>query len=870
MQYSIVIPTYNHCDDLLKPCIDSILAYSSIENIEIIISANGCTDNTSEYLKELSELFYKLGYSTHFSYTWHDKPLGYARATNRGIRLAHTDKIILLNNDLILLPQPKDIWIRLLEQPFFDDAGCGISGPTTHYSEAAGEEFLILYCAMVDKKVFDTIGLFNEEYSIGCGEDIELCIEARRAGFSVIPCDDQVWSAEANLFVGQFPIYHKGEGTVHDPFLVTDWNTTYHKNMFRLAKKYNPEWYVEHYRPSKKFSIVIPTYNHCEDLLKPCIESIIQYTEMGECEILIIANGCTDNTYDYVTSLGAPFRIIWYDEPLGYTKAANRGIQEADGEYVILLNNDIVLLPQVKNTWIDLLHTPFIHNGNTGASGPFKLRCHYADRDFLVLFCAMIPRALFDIVGAYDEIFSPGGGEDVDLCIRIEDAGYTLYQIGDPIPLDEAQVFSGPFPIWHKSNKTLQEYGDYETVILKQHGLTNCKRHNKNIRLNLGAGGKELPGYISVDLYDERASIIADITELDFDDNSVSEIIGYHVFEHLNPYKIQKTLSNWLRILKPGGKVILEMPNIEQICINFATASKSQRYELLNCIYGSVNTTAIGGDDVITSPHLFGWYPEILEDDFRHVGFDNIVFPPIHETHHWGYNFRIEATKPVPPVVIDYDYLFSLDIWTYTEIFLNNAYGVLRHEVAYKTVIDIGANCGFFTILCYRHSAKKILAVEAQPLMYEQYLVPHLQGFSNTIPLNYAVYDTDNCVVTIPNNGLTSCVGEEGYLVNTIQLSTLLANYGIEESDLVLKMDCEGSEFNILLTCNDETLQRFSIIYIELHGGLNKNPAYQDVDTIRARLSKFFTCVMSTPMMTHIPNVGPSITTVCTEKWIRK
>jgi FkbM family methyltransferase len=871
MQYSIIIPTYNHCNDLLKPCIESIIAYSTLSNIEIIVSANGCTDNTAEYLQEVSILFSQFGYPEHFSYTWHDKPLGYARAINRGIRMAKTNKIIVLNNDLIFLPQPTDVWIQLLEQPFIDDPMCGISGPTQHYSDAAGTEFLILYCAMIDRKVFDTIGLFNEQYTIGCGEDIELCIEAKKAGFSIVACDNQVWSDEANLFIGQFPIYHKGEGTVHDPALVTDWNNTYNKNMFRLAKKYNPIWYKDNYRPSKRFSIVIPTYNHCDDLLKPCLESIIQYTDLSECEVLIVANGCTDNTYEYVKSLGHPFRIIWYDEPLGYPNAANHGILEADGEYVILLNNDIELLPQEKNTWINLLYAPFTSEGaHIGITGPFKLHCHYANRDFLMLFCAMIPRTLFDNVGLYDEIFSPGGGEDVDFCARVENAGYSLYEIGTPVPLDDIQLFSGPFPIWHKGNRTLMENDQYQSSIIKEHGLINCKRYNKDIRLNIGAGGKEIPGYISVDLYDTRASIMADITELDFNADSVDEILGYHVFEHLNPYKVRDTLTNWLRVLKPGGKVILEMPNIEELCINFEKASKSKRYELLNCIYGSVNTTGIGGNENITSPHLFGWYPEILEDDFRHVGFERIEFPPIHETHHWGYNFRIEASKPRAVITIDYDYLIGIDLWTYQEIFLNNSYGVMQHEIMDKTVIDVGANCGFFTILCVTHHAKQIYAIEAQPLMYEQYLVPHTANFQNVTPLNYAVYNTDGEIVKIPNNGLTSCVGEVGDEVSTIQLATLLSMYNIEGNDLVLKMDCEGSEFNILLTCEDSVLKRFAIIYIEVHGSLNKNPEYQNTLLIHGRLSRHFNCISSIPMVTHIPTKGPVATNVRTEKWIRK
>ncbi len=66
MKYSVIIPTYNHCDKFLKPCIEAILKYSHIKDIELIISANGCTDNTFEYLGNLNfHNAYPGGYIDH-------------------------------------------------------------------------------------------------------------------------------------------------------------------------------------------------------------------------------------------------------------------------------------------------------------------------------------------------------------------------------------------------------------------------------------------------------------------------------------------------------------------------------------------------------------------------------------------------------------------------------------------------------------------------------------------------------------------------------------------------------------------------------------------------------------------------------------
>ena len=62
---------------------------------------------------------------------------------------------------------------------------------------------------MVDKKVFKSIGLLNEEYGVGGGEDTEFCIEAENAGFEVCQVLDKTW--EGGQYVGYFPIYHKAK-----------------------------------------------------------------------------------------------------------------------------------------------------------------------------------------------------------------------------------------------------------------------------------------------------------------------------------------------------------------------------------------------------------------------------------------------------------------------------------------------------------------------------------------------------------------------------------------------------------------------------------------------------------------------------------
>jgi len=252
MKYSIVIPTYNHCNDLLKPCLEAILKYSTVSDLEIIVSANGCTDNTLDYLNKLKASFDYLGLSNNFKVVWHNEPLGYAKATNAGIKLATSDKIILLNNDAILLSQNKDDWLNLLSSAF-NDPKCGIACSLRKYSSITKLYFGLFYCAMIDRKMFDLVGLIDERYEVGGNEDIDFCAAIQLLGYEVIQPVPNVWDPAVGLHVGTFPLWHKGEATVHDPTLVTDWEQTFRKNELLLALKYNNmEWYLAH-KDSIKF-----------------------------------------------------------------------------------------------------------------------------------------------------------------------------------------------------------------------------------------------------------------------------------------------------------------------------------------------------------------------------------------------------------------------------------------------------------------------------------------------------------------------------------------------------------------------------------------------------------------------------------------
>lgn len=247
MKYSIIIPTYNNCDKFLKPCINALLTYSNVKDLEIIISANGCTDNTFEYIGNLKDDFIYLGLAKHLKIVWHNDALGYARAVNAGIKESTCGKVVLFNNDAILLEQHRNQWLETLESAFVTNPKCGFSCSLKRHSDITNMDFAAFFCTMIDRKVINEIGLLDEQFEVGGNEDIDYCAMAQLKGYTVEQPVPLVYDESIHLHVGSFPLWHQGEGTVHNPELVNDFERVFRINELKLALKYNnTAWYEAH------------------------------------------------------------------------------------------------------------------------------------------------------------------------------------------------------------------------------------------------------------------------------------------------------------------------------------------------------------------------------------------------------------------------------------------------------------------------------------------------------------------------------------------------------------------------------------------------------------------------------------------------
>lgn len=492
IKYSIIIPTYNHLEDLLKPCIESIIKYTDLSNVEVIVVANGCKDDTEDYIKSLNNSSIKcLNYI---------EPLGYTVATNVGIKASVGEYVILLNNDTVLKDQIKNTWIDLLVDPFIKDDKVGITG--NHYitDPITNVTFLYFYCVMISRKVINEIGLLDEVYNPGIGEDADYCLRINLAGYTTVVVGGFKWDNvnPGNYTVGTFPIYHPGGSTITS---IPNWNKIKDKNSKYLIDKFKDILFSNNYeqviekdnklyvtRNNKKYSIIIPTYNHLNDCLKPCINSILKYTDLtkNNIEIIVVANGCIDGTVEYLNSLNNKnIKILEYTEPIGFVKAVNAGIVNSTGEYVVLVNNDIELIEQNINNWLEALNNPFTESKYepVGITGIYETLSDLGTM-FLTFAFAMISRKLINDIGLLDEQLGIGCEDDVDYCVRATQAGYNLVSISDYRSLSEGWYMIGTFPLVHKHNQTLSQVPNIED-IMKHNRLYIKEKYNYMSQLDI-------------------------------------------------------------------------------------------------------------------------------------------------------------------------------------------------------------------------------------------------------------------------------------------------------------------------------------------------------------------------------------------------
>jgi len=183
-------------------------------------------------------------------------------------------------------------------------------------------------------------------------------------------------------------------------------------------------------------SIVIPLYNQLK-FTKLCLESLSAFGRSGA-EIILVDNGSSDGTAEFLAPC-SDMTVISNPQNFGCAVAWNQGVKASHGEWVIILNNDVIvpsqwldgLLQFAKQEKLDIV-SPAIREGEYNYDIEMYAREYISKMQNVKRLgiadgiCFMVHRSVFDKIGFFDEHFRIGQFEDVDFFRRAKMAGFRL------------------------------------------------------------------------------------------------------------------------------------------------------------------------------------------------------------------------------------------------------------------------------------------------------------------------------------------------------------------------------------------------------------------------------------------------------------
>ncbi|MCL4304969.1 glycosyltransferase [bacterium] len=206
----------------------------------------------------------------------------------------------------------------------------------------------------------------------------------------------------------------------------------------------------------KDVSIIIPVFNESEFTAR-CLEAISMSQNKASYEVIVIDNGSTDATKELLASVEGDITVITNRSNEGFARACNRGSRLATGEYLLFLNNDTL----VSDAYLDQMIECAATHPMCGAVGarlqypsgriqhagiainsegiPYHIFQNFdvsheavsETREMIAVTaaCMLIRRETFASLNGFDSDFV-NGFEDVDLCLRLSEAGYRNYYCG--------------------------------------------------------------------------------------------------------------------------------------------------------------------------------------------------------------------------------------------------------------------------------------------------------------------------------------------------------------------------------------------------------------------------------------------------------
>jgi GT2 family glycosyltransferase len=467
--FSIVVPIYNTPKEYLCEMIDSSIN-QTYGNWELCL-ADG-SDKEHSYVGQIIKNYMEK--DNRIKYKVLDKNGGISENTNECIKMASGDYIALFDHDDLLHPAALFEYMKVICDNDADFIYCDEAVFEKNLSNIKEIHFkpnfaidnlrvynYICHFTVFKKDLLKQVGIFRKEFDGSQDHDMVLRLTEQAKTIVHIPKVLYYWrshpeSVSADINSKPYAI-ENGKKAVRE-----------HLKRCRIKGKVeSSEEFPTIYRltydieDEPLISILIPNKDNIK-ILSTCINSILEKSTYKNIEIIVIENNSTEKEiFEYYKSLDKykNVKVVKYEAngEFNYSSINNFGAKYAKGEHLLFLNNDIEV---ISKNWLQemLMYSQRKDIGAVGAklyyandtiqhagvilgiggfaghshrhidrkSGGYFSRCKIQQNlSAVTAACLMMKKSVFNEINGFDETFKVALN-DVDLCMRIRQAGYLI------------------------------------------------------------------------------------------------------------------------------------------------------------------------------------------------------------------------------------------------------------------------------------------------------------------------------------------------------------------------------------------------------------------------------------------------------------
>lgn len=463
---SIIMPVYNPPLDLLREAVDSVKS-QLYKNWELCIADDASSDpDVIAYLKALVKQ------DRRCKVVFRKENGHISNASNSALALATGSYVALMDND-DLLSENALYWVvrAIHDNPdvgliYSDEDKIDTTGKrSSPYFKSSWNEFLfrsqnmVCHLGVYKLELVKEVGGFRTGFEGAQDYDLALrCAERLQR--------EQIVHIPRVLYHWRMHAGSTAMGGEEKPYAALAGVKAIDEHLQRKGNIGTTEllpmgMYRVHYsRPVAEplVSLIIPTRN-AHALVKQCIDSIEQLSTYKNYEIILIDNGSDDPiSLEYFAKLDQQdnIRVLRDDGPFNYSALNNKAVKLARGELIGLINNDIeVITPEWLDEMVSIALQPNVgavgarlwypddrlqhggvvigvggvagHSHKYLPKGDYGYFCRAAliqEFSAVTAACLIIKKSIFEQVNGLDEEHLKIAFNDVDFCLRVQEAGY--------------------------------------------------------------------------------------------------------------------------------------------------------------------------------------------------------------------------------------------------------------------------------------------------------------------------------------------------------------------------------------------------------------------------------------------------------------